>query len=260
MEPDDNRAIANLLLLCIEHSYTVDDPALEAEYPADLLRDWKSAQLAEYQKLHRAWPISDDDVADVIEASFATSAPHINLRIDIAQAAGTLIAGARRGRAIPASEVAKWRATWDRANATAFAYDEDGNRLPVHPSRVENDTHRDRLSAALAAASDEISKAADRVKALVGTASAELPELRAWLDHVNRCTEDVEAAIQRWPIPPPFGDDSVLDTALAELTEAVEALIRRWKGNTGEPPPPTPERPAKPAESPAQQRHREHWA
>lgn len=48
MDPEENRGEANLLLLCIEHSYEIDDKSLEARYPPELLFDWKRKQLEEY--------------------------------------------------------------------------------------------------------------------------------------------------------------------------------------------------------------------
>ena len=51
MHPEDNRADANLLLLCIEHSYEVDE--LPDLYPAELLREWKQAQLDEHEQAQR---------------------------------------------------------------------------------------------------------------------------------------------------------------------------------------------------------------
>ena len=46
MSAAENRAFDNLVLLCIEHSYEIDEaPDL---YPAEMLREWKTAQIAEY--------------------------------------------------------------------------------------------------------------------------------------------------------------------------------------------------------------------
>jgi len=74
MPAEDNRADANLLLLCIEHSYEVDE--LPDLYPAELLREWKQAQLDEHGQAQRGWPLTDADAGRVLEASSRAAEHH----------------------------------------------------------------------------------------------------------------------------------------------------------------------------------------
>jgi len=68
MSEAGNRSYDNLLLLCIPHAAEIDDTP--EHYPADLLRSWKQAELDKYERHHRSWTLSDDQVAEVAAASF----------------------------------------------------------------------------------------------------------------------------------------------------------------------------------------------
>lgn len=69
--PDDNRSAKNLLLMCLEHASAIDDPALAAAFPAELLAGWKAKQLQEYDELQQSWSLSAEMAEDVIKASSA---------------------------------------------------------------------------------------------------------------------------------------------------------------------------------------------
>ena len=67
MTAGENRADGNLVLLCIEHSYEVDEH--HDRFPAELLREWKQAQLDEYERARDGWRISDTEAGRVLQAS-----------------------------------------------------------------------------------------------------------------------------------------------------------------------------------------------
>jgi hypothetical protein len=77
MTPGQNRAAENLVLLCVGHSYEIDDKRLETSYPAATIHEWKRAQIAEYDRAVAAaaagevigWSLTDEEAAEVIEAS-----------------------------------------------------------------------------------------------------------------------------------------------------------------------------------------------
>ncbi|WP_125592175.1 hypothetical protein [Amycolatopsis balhimycina] len=64
MSEVDNRSAENLLLLCLLHAWQIDKTP-EA-YPADILRSWKRAQLAEYEGARKGWSITDADVEQAV--------------------------------------------------------------------------------------------------------------------------------------------------------------------------------------------------
>lgn len=77
MGPVKNRSRENLVLLCTDHSYEIDDPKLVSDYPAPLLHDWKQAQLDEYDRAVAVagdcaglgWQLTDAEAAEIIEVS-----------------------------------------------------------------------------------------------------------------------------------------------------------------------------------------------
>jgi hypothetical protein len=68
---EDNRSEKNLVLMCLEHASAIDDPALEDDFPAELLLEWKAKQLEEYDQLAQSWALSPDMAEEVINASSA---------------------------------------------------------------------------------------------------------------------------------------------------------------------------------------------
>lgn len=258
MDPEANRAAANLLLLCIVHSYEVDDVTLEGTYTAELLREWKADQLAEYQRIQRSWPINDVEAGAVAVASFGGEHVHIALRVEFARVVGTILAVSRRARSEAAAEIEAWRGTWDTVNASMVAYGADGERLTVEPSRQESDAHRARVREALERAGHAVAGPVDELRALIAAATTERAELSPWLTHLSRAVSAVEDAAQRWPEPPPFSDDRKFEDAIGGLERAVRDLIRRWKGDTTVPVPPEPEPVTEPAASEYERQLREH--
>lgn len=74
MSPAENRSSENLVVLCIVHADLVDQTKLVAQYPVELLREWKSAQIAAYERAVEAgraagWQLTDDQAAEVVEES-----------------------------------------------------------------------------------------------------------------------------------------------------------------------------------------------
>jgi hypothetical protein len=52
---EENRSEQNLVLMCVEHADTIDQPATLSAYPVERLREWKARQLNEHQRLKRGW-------------------------------------------------------------------------------------------------------------------------------------------------------------------------------------------------------------
>ncbi len=74
MGPAENRSTGNLVVLCIVHADLVDQKELVAQYPVGMLREWKSAQIAAYERAVEAgrdagWQLTDDQAAEVVEES-----------------------------------------------------------------------------------------------------------------------------------------------------------------------------------------------
>jgi hypothetical protein len=65
----ENRSSGNLILLCVKHADAVDLAENVDLYPVELLRQWKSGQLASYDRAARGWTLSDDEAEEVVKAS-----------------------------------------------------------------------------------------------------------------------------------------------------------------------------------------------
>lgn len=262
MSSAENRAPSNLILLCIEHSYEVDE--FPDQYPAELLIAWKARQIAEYEEIQHAWPLNDSEVAEIVAESFDERRVGIaragaNSVLAVARSVGLLTACARRERHGPLAEIAAWERTWQRVRAQAIGWDsETGEALYAEPSRVETDAHAQRVQAALATASDALAPLVDAVHAEVSAVAAADPTLLPWCAWINTTVDQVFRSAQEWPKPPPFADNGELEAALGGLRRATDALTGKWRGETAEDPPePEPEH-AEPAESDAERWLREH--
>jgi hypothetical protein len=240
MPAEDNRADANLLLLCIEHSYEVDE--LPDLYPAELLREWKQAQLDEHEQAQRGWPLTDADAGRVLEASSrAVEHHHAGAVLGAVRAAERLALAARGARRGPAARAAAWRAARALARNAFTAWDQDGNALHAEPSRHETEQHKAALLAALEEAFEALAPLADEAKVELAAVRASRPAVEPWSAWASRAVDEVVAASSTWPGPPGLEDDDRLDGALVGLAEATDALTAAWRGDPAAPPPPEPD-------------------
>lgn len=90
MSPEENRSVDNLLLLCIEHSYEVDEPERVNLYPAELLRNWKREQVTLSDERKGGWKITQSEARKVIRQS---------TNLELAMEAGVINLGGRGGNA-----------------------------------------------------------------------------------------------------------------------------------------------------------------
>jgi hypothetical protein len=193
MPTDDNRADSNLLLLCIEHSYEVDE--LPDLYPAELLREWKQAQLEEHEHAQRGWPLTDADAGRVLEASsWAVEHHHAGAVLGAIRAAECLALAARGARREPAARAASWRAARAVARTAFTAWDQDGNALHAEPSRHETEQHKAGLSAALDDACEALTPLADEAKVELAAVWASRPAVEPWTAWASRAVDEVVAA------------------------------------------------------------------
>lgn len=242
MDPEENRSPGNLVLMCIEHSYEIDDPAQERKYTPDLLRAWKQAQLDERARVERSWDLTDAEVAEAVAASFdvqqvavVAGAPHV---LALARVAGVLVQVGRRERDLPLREALAWKATRDRARAGLLAWDsETGESLYAEPSRMERDRHRAALFDALRRAQEGLVPHVDEVMGELGAIRAAYPELDRWSDWIEDAIGALLVAAGRWPDYPQFEDDQRLENSFAELNRAVQALTATWRGQPADQPP-----------------------
>jgi hypothetical protein len=237
MPEEDNRADANLVLLCIEHSYEIDE--FPDSFPADLLRDWKQAQLDEYGRAQRSWPLSDADAGRVLEASSrAIEHHHAGAVLGVVRTAQRLALATPKARRGPAARAADWRTARARARRAFTGWDEDGNSVYAEPSRHETEQLRAALIAALVEACEILTPLTEDVKVELAAVEATRPAIKPWSGWVSRAVEEVVAASSTWPSPPGLEDDGRLDAAVSGLAAATEALTAAWRDESAAPSPP----------------------
>lgn len=239
MPSAENRDPSNLLLLCIAHSYEVDDHA--ERFPAEMLLEWRLEQRRTHDRLRKAWPLSDEEAHEVASVSFDTSALSSKALTDVVRAVERLALNAQRSRPPVAAEAAAWRRTWEHVRATSVGWDRDGNTVYAEPSRMDTERHEMALIAALTEAENSLQPSVVELKIEAAAAGAALPRVAAWCDWLTRATDSVMTAATRWPGPPPADDDDALPKAITELRQAATALTATLRGDPAPDPPTVPE-------------------
>ncbi|MFI7245235.1 hypothetical protein [Streptomyces qinglanensis] len=262
MSDEANRSGENLLLLCIEHSYEIDDNA--ARFPPEMLREWKAGQLAEHDQIQRSWHLNNDEVAEASALSFdchqlSIATASATTVTAAARAVGKMVSVGRQRRRLAHQAAQAWQALRLRTNRTMPVFDLSGDRLTVEPSRAETKPYEEILNGALADSQAELEPLAVEVVAELHAVTAADQSLRPWCDWVERQVEELIVAAGRWPGRPPTEDDQTWPDAVAELQRASGALSAAWRGDrTVSPPEPAPAV-SGPVETDQQRAVREHW-
>lgn len=235
MTAEENRSARNLLLLCIAHSYEVDQQP--ERFPADLLQQWRLAQRAEHERLRKAWPLADEEARQVVSESFHASALNSPILTAVARAAERLATAAEDSRAPVIAKANEWTAMWKQVRASTMMWGANGERIYAEPSRMETNRYREALRNALHSAKSALEPFVQDVKAEVAAARAAVPRSSRWCEWLVRSAERVEASVSRWPGPPPAVDDDELSDAVTELRDAASAVAAALRGESPSPPP-----------------------
>lgn len=237
MSETENRSATNLLLMCIPHSYEIDDHP--DRFPAEMLQEWRRAQRDEHRGLQKSWPLNDDEVQGVRRASFGGGAPEI--LASLARAIEKVASAAEQARRGPASAAARWIEMREAVRrSTGFIFDDEGERIFAEPPRSETKRHQDTLREALRVARDEVEAHILALKAEIAAAHATVPKAAGWLDWVMHCAEEVQAASSRWPGPGPVDDDAQLANAVNALREGLSQATAFVRGDSNAAPPAIP--------------------
>lgn len=241
MPEKDNMSAANLIPMCEKHSTEIDEQPWQ---PVELLLEWKAAQIAEFQKLQKNWPLTDEEAEEIIQVSFSLEDLGVSFAtattfMAVSKAVGVLIETARNQRRVPEAAAKAWmdmrfgvqqsfRGVVDSAT---------GKRINVEPPRVETAKHQQDLVAALEEAASALQPLVTSLVGDLQAASHASPELASWCDWVEGAARKVLEASSRWPSVPPGDDDQILQDASDELRRASAALSAKWQGKRAEEPP-----------------------
>ena len=261
MSEDDNRSPANLMPLCFEHAWEIDQA--EDTYPADLLREWKAAQLEECRQLQKSWSLTDAEVSEVSRVSFDSlehsyTSAAANIVMQTITEVGVLIEQSRTARRGPAAIAQEWRDRQVRANSSTFIYNaETGHRAEIQLSRTEVRGLTERLQDSLARAVVSLEPQCGKVKGLLLAVSVDT-QLEPWCEWVESAVDQLLSSSSRWPAAGAEDDSQVLDS-IDSLRRASVALGQKARGLEPAPPPkPRAAVEAATSESESDRRFREH--
>ena len=239
MSSADNRSVENLLLMCIPHSYEIDEH--ETRFSPELLQEWRVGQIQEYFDRRHGWPIDEDEAAEVLAVSFDSPTIAAPVLTSVVEAAELFALRAVSTRPGPAAAAAAWRRTRAQANAMMFAHDDEGNRVFVEPSNMERQQHERAVLAALDEVRAVVGPLYEDVLAKVATARHTSVRSGPWCDWVTRAADELLAAASTWPWEPPYEDTDRLSDAAAEVRAAVGGLAASLRGENPPAPPAVPE-------------------
>lgn len=238
MPAEENRAFDNLILLCIEHSYEIDEvPDL---FPADMLREWKAAQIAEYDSLQRNWPISDDEATEVLVASESFDALHAPSTVELIRRVEALRLVAERTRGVTRSWARRWQQLREQTRRSFSMWDDDGNPVYVEPSEMEVRPMREGIQSALTAALDEVGPAAEATRIELAAVRVTGTQVAPWCDALDRVITELIGTASTWAGGSDPASDTAFDNALEELRRSVTDLVRASRGEQVEVPEPPP--------------------
>jgi hypothetical protein len=64
---EENRSDKNLVLMCVEHASTIDNPDTVKHYSPKLLAEWKAEQLREFDQIRQGWVLSSEMAAEALQ-------------------------------------------------------------------------------------------------------------------------------------------------------------------------------------------------
>ena len=235
MSSADNRSVENLLLMCVPHSYEIDED--ETQFSPELLQEWRVGQIQEYFDRRRGWPIDENEAAEVSAVSFDSPTIAAPALTSVVEAAELFALRALSTRPGPAAAAAAWQRTRTQANAMMFAHDDEGNRVFVEPSNMERQQHERAVLAALDGVRAVVGPLYEDVLAKVAAARHTSVRSGTWCDWMTRAADELLAAASTWPWEPLSEDTDRLSDAAAEVRAAVGGLASSLRGeNTPEPP------------------------
>jgi hypothetical protein len=237
MPAEENRNFDNLLLLCTQHSYEIDD--FPDRFPAEMLREWKAAQIREYDQIH-SWPLTDSEAEEVLTAS---EDEPVWSTLELVRKVEAVRLTAQRTRTATRAAVTSWQELRKRTQAGFLGWDDDGNDVVVEPAPVEVEPIKRRIVATLAAADKELTPKVEAARVELAAARAAHPQLQAWGDDLGRHLVGLQQVAAVWQGGSDPDDDDAFNQALAGVETSIGGLLKRARGEAVTAPEPPPEEP-----------------
>jgi len=192
MPPEENRDFDNLLLLCTQHSYEIDD--FPDRFPAEMLREWKAAQILEYDQIHN-WPLTDTEAEEVRTLS---EGEPVWSTLELVRQVAAVRLTAQRNRTATRTVVTSWQDLRKRTQARFPGWDDEGNDVVVEPATVEVEPIKRRIVATLAVAAEELTPKVEAARVELAAARAAHPQLQPWCDDLGRHLIGLQEVAAEW--------------------------------------------------------------
>lgn len=239
MSAEENRSFDNLLLLCIDHSYEIDE-APESFEP-HTLRDWKAAQIAEYDRLQRNWPISEDEATEVLIASEAFDALHAPSTLELVRRVEAFRLAALRKREVVRGWARAWQLIWEQSRLRSRGmWDLEGNDVYIEPSESEVRPMKDGIRSEISAALADVVPAADAARVELAAVRATRRDIAPWCDDLERRIAELITEFSAWRGGPNPNADAGFDEAVDRLERSISDLVSTSRGEPVDPPEPPP--------------------
>jgi hypothetical protein len=238
MSSDENRAKENLIILCYPHHGVVDDPANEPDYPADVLRQWKTAQikLATEAPYARPMEISDAQAAEVLRASEQRDFALIDRTVPLVKAVTRLLATVEQSRQGPREVAAQWQAELDRWRRRPMGWDPDtGETQYASPSPIVQAEYAARIRASLDEGAAVLQPLLIEVETEIVAAVSGAADSGPWSSWLRRAISEVTRTATT-PDAVASGD-AILLTAIENARKSLEALVLHLRGMDSPEPP-----------------------
>lgn len=239
MSPEENRAKENLIILCFPHHEVVDDPANVPDYPADVLRQWKAAQikLATESPYARPMEISDAQAAEVLRVSEQREFARIDRTLPLMKAVTRLLATIDQSRQGPREVAAQWQAELDRYQRRPVGWHPDtGENMYASPSRATRAEYATRIQASLAEVASVLQPLLIEVETELVAAVSGAAEADPWSSWLRRSIREVTRSATS-PDAVAWTEDTVLQAAIADVRKSLEALALHLRGMDAPAPP-----------------------
>ncbi|MDE8670898.1 hypothetical protein PY310_20210 [Pseudarthrobacter sp. H3Y2-7] len=240
MSPEENQAKENLLILCHFHHGVIDDPANEPDYLADVLRQWKAAQI----KLATAAPpyarpmqISDAQAGEVLSASEQRDSALIDRTLPLVKAVTRLLATIEQRRQGPREVAAQWQAELDRWRIRPVGWDPDtGENVYASPSRATHAEYATRIQASLDEVAGVLQPLLIEVETELVAAVSNAADAGPWSSWLRRSISEVTRSATTRDAVASAGD-TILLAAINDARKSLDAIVLHLRGmDVAEPP------------------------
>ncbi len=204
----------NLLLLCLPPGAEID--AHEEDFPVELLRSWKAAQVRDSDSLGQNWRITDEEAVDAVSVLLTFG---VGQAIVLSRTWSRLRQESFDSLASARAVETEWERHREKVARSLNAWDSDGNLLRAEPSRNDRREAEARLKSSLATSSLRLKPLARELGVEIDASRALLARIEA-LDNeyaeLHERVADVERAASEYP--------SSLEEAVLNLDKGVNWL------------------------------------